>query len=82
MSRPKASVSREVPAVPATQKKLIGRGPNMARVTSPYALLVSKSLNVVDLTQLIKCLIIQGIQLLSKVRRIVSYYDVLSLKPA
>ena len=55
-----------MPAVPATQKKIIGRGPDMARVTSPYALLISKSLYVVDLTIKEKNLIIQGIQLCRK----------------
>ena len=35
--------------MPATQKKLIGRGPDMARVTPPYALFYLKAINDVNL---------------------------------
>lgn len=67
LSMPKASIILgRVPAVPATQKMINGQRSDLLCVTPPYALWISKSLYVVDLTLIIKSLINQQIQLYRK----------------
>ncbi len=65
---PKAPVvhRESVGCADRAKKMIIGQGPNLLCATPPYALLISKSLYVVDLTLSIKSLINQQIQLCRK----------------